>query len=73
MKYSEKELFAFMEQCEKGKQVRVLCTDGAEITGSCWAYSAAQNEEDYGVSEPSLDVGPGTLVYVGEIERVELL
>ena len=73
MKYSEKELFAFMGQCEEGKQVKVTCVDGTQITGSCWAYSATQNDEDYGVAEPSLDIGPGTLVYSSEIERIDVL
>lgn len=73
MKYSEKELFAFMDHCEKGKQVKVICLDGTEITGPCWAYSATQNRDEFDISEPSLDIGPGTIVYGSEIERIEVL
>lgn len=73
MKYSESELFAFMDECDRGKQVKVVCTDGDEIAGRCWAYSALQNEDESGIAEPSLDVGPGTIIYASEIERVDVL
>ena len=73
MKYSEIDLFAFMDECDRGRQVKVTCTDGQQITGRCWAYSSAQNEIEHGVTEPSLDVGPGLWLYASEIKEVEVL
>lgn len=68
MKYSMEALFDFMDSRRK---VKVTCTDGQVFTGLCWAYGSAQNEEEYGVAEPSLEVGPGVSFYASEIEKIE--
>lgn len=73
MMYSEKELFAFMDECERGKKVAITCTDGQQIVGRCWAYSSAQNAYEDGIAEPSLDVGPGIIIYSSEIAKIKVL
>ena len=52
-KYTMEDLFAFMDA---KRPVRVTCTDGRVFEGPCWAYGDVQNEEEYGVDEPSLEV-----------------
>ncbi len=69
MKYTQKDLFDFMES---EKQVKVTCTDGKTFMGRCWAYSAVQNEEEDGIDEPSLEV-QDTMLYLSEIEKIEYL
>jgi hypothetical protein len=73
MKYTERELFFAMEECEKGKEVKITCTDGQEIMGRCWAYSASENEAENGTAEASLDIGPGLVIYSSEIDKIEIL
>lgn len=68
MKYTMEKLFAFMDS---GRAVSVIGTDGQTYTGRCWAYGSAENEEEYGVYEPSIDVGPGILLYASEIAHIE--
>ena len=69
MKYTIKDLFAFMDS---GRDVRVICTDGEILTGRCWAYSNIENEEEFGVNEPSLEIGNISL-YASEIEKIEYI
>lgn len=68
MKYSMDDLFDFMDS---GRTVRVTDSDGKTHIGKCWAYGDVQNDEEYGVNEPSLDVGPGVSLYASEIEKIE--
>ncbi len=68
MKYTEKDLFDFMDL---GKEVRVTCTDGKIFIGRCWAYGRIVSEEEYGIDEPCLDVGGSTLLRLSEIECIE--
>lgn len=68
MKYSMKELFAFMDS---GRPVSVTGADGQTCTGQCWAYGPVENEEEYGVFEPSLEIGPGVTLYASQIEKIE--
>lgn len=68
MKYTAEILFALMES---GRAVSVTATDGKTYTGRCWAYGTVQNEEEYGVYEPSIDIGPGTFLYASEIVNIE--
>lgn len=75
MKYSMDDLFGFMEA---GKTVRVTDTDGQVYTGYCWAYGNIQNQEEYGVDEASLEIGPQgkgphVCLYASEIEKVEFM
>ena len=65
--YTMEDLFQFMGS---KRPARVRCKDGRVFEGRCWAYGDVQNEEDYGVPEPSLEV-QDTMVYLGEIEDVE--
>lgn len=67
MKYSQKELFDFMES---GREVTVLSTNGKIYSGRCWAYSAGLNLEEFSVDEPSLEVCD-TLLYLSDIVRIE--
>ena len=68
MKYTEEELFEFMDS---GKKVRVTCADGQVFAGRCWAYGAVVSEEEFGISEPCLDVGCSTILQLREIEKIE--
>ena len=68
MKYSMKELFDFMDS---ERVVQVTDSDGNTHVGRCWAYGDIQNEEDYGVKEASIDIGPGLLLFASEIEKIE--
>ena len=67
MKYTMKDLFAFMDA---KRLVKVTCTDGKTFTGMCWAYSDVFNMEEEGIDEPSLEVND-TVIYLGEIEKIE--
>ena len=67
--YTMKELFDFMES---EKEVRVTSVDGKVYTGRCWAYGDVQNDEEYGINEPSLEVQDTTL-YASEIEKIEYI
>ena len=69
MKYMEKDLFEFMDA---KRPVRVTSKSGRIYTGMCWAYSKGFNEEEDGVSEPSLEVG-NTSLYLSEIEIIEYM
>ena len=62
-----------MAECEKGKEVKVVCTDGQQIAGRCWAYGVVQAEEEYDVAEPFLDIGPGIIVFSSEIEKIDFV
>lgn len=68
MKYSIKDLFDFMHA---ERTVKVTDTDGNVMVGRCWAYGAVDNEEEYGVFEPSLEIGPGVTLYASQIEKIE--
>jgi len=70
MSCTEKELFEIMDS---GREVRVTCKDGKTFTGRCWAYGAVVSEEEFGIKEPTLDVGCGTMLALSEIEKVEML
>lgn len=70
MKYTMEELFAFMDL---GRSVVVTDTSGQTHTGRCWAYGPVENEEEYGVFEPSVEIGPGVTLYASEIEKIEVL
>ncbi len=69
MIYSEKQFFDFMDS---GRQVLVTCDDGQKFKGRCWAYGAIYNEEEFGILEPSLQIG-STILYAGEIEKIEFV
>lgn len=69
MKYSEKDLFDFMDS---KRPVKVTATNGKVFTGMCWAYSAVFNDEEDGVMEPSLEIG-NTALYLSEIEKIEYM
>ena len=73
MKYTAEQLFAYMDS---GRPVKVKTRRGNVHIGYCWAYGSVQNEEEYGVAEDSLEIGPigkGTHVslYASEIEQIE--
>lgn len=67
MTYSEKELFGFMDS---KRPVLVTSDDGQEFRGPCWAYGAVYNEEEFGIAEPSLEIG-NVSVYASEIKSIE--
>lgn len=69
MKYTEKELFKFMDS---KKPVKVTAKTGEVFTGKCWAYSAIFNDEEDGVPEASLEVG-NISMYLNEIEKIEYM
>lgn len=70
MSCTEKELFAAMDS---RRIVRVVCTDGQIFTGMCWAYGAIVSEEEFGIHEPTLDVGCGTVLAASEIEKIDYM
>ena len=65
--YTMKDLFLFMDT---GRSVRVTCTDGRVFEGRCWTYGDVQNEEEYGIEEPSIEV-QDTMLFASEIEKIE--
>lgn len=67
MKYSEDQLFAFMDA---RRPVKVTSVNGNVYTGMCWAYSSGSNAEEEGVDEPSLEV-QDTLLFLHEIQKIE--
>lgn len=67
MKYTQKDLFAFMES---GKKVTVVSTDGETYTGKLFAYSSGTNSEEFGVDEPSLEVCD-TMLYLSDVDKIE--
>jgi hypothetical protein len=67
MKYTQEELFAFMDA---RRPIKVTCTDGKTFVGMCWAYSSGHNLEEEGIDEPSIEVRE-TLLYLHEIEIIE--
>ena len=67
--YTMKELFSFMDS---ERPVRVTCTGGKVFEGQCWAYGDVQNEEEYGIGEPSIEV-QDTMLFASEIEKIEYL
>ena len=68
MSYTEKQLYEFMES---QKPVKVTSVNGTVYTGLCWAYSEVVSEEDYGIAEPTLDVGCSVLLALSEIQKIE--
>lgn len=56
---------------DSGRIVRVTDDCGNEHIGRCWAYSAATSELEYGIAEPIVDVGPGLLLFISEIKKIE--
>lgn len=74
MKYSESDIFRFME-----KRVTVTCTDGKTFIGRCWATGSIENEEDFdGPAEASLDVyveseGCFYSLFSSEIEDIQII
>lgn len=67
MKYSEDQLFAFMDA---RRPVKVTSISGKVYTGMCWAYSSGFNAEEEGIDEPSLEV-QDTLLFLHEIQKIE--
>ena len=67
MKYSEDQLFAFMDA---RRPVKVTSVSGKVYTGMCWAYSCGFNMEEEGIDEPSLEV-QDTLLFLHEIQKIE--
>lgn len=65
--YTMGELFDFMES---GRPVRVTCKDSRVFEGPCWAYGDVQNEEEYGIDEPSIEV-QDTMIFSSEIKKIE--
>lgn len=68
-KYTMKELFDFMDT---GKTVKVTSKSGKTYVGECWAYGDVQNESDYGIAEPSIEV-QDTVLFSSEIEKIEFV
>lgn len=64
-----KDLFNFMDT---GKTVKVTGKSGETYVGRCWAYGDVQNESDYGVAEPSVEV-QDTMIFSSEIEKSEFV
>ncbi len=64
-----RDLFDFMDS---GKKVRVVCKDGAEFTGRCFAYSAGHLAESDGIDDYGIEVGD-TLISLHEIRSIERL
>lgn len=64
---TETDLYVAMDS---EKAVRVICTDGTEFSGRCWAYGAQVSEEEFGYSEPCLDIA-GTVLKLSEIVKIE--
>ena len=67
MKYTEKQLFEFMDA---KKPVKVTSVDGDVFTGMCWAYSSVTNDSEFGVSAPSIEI-EDTVLYTHEIKTIE--
>ena len=67
MKYTERDLFDFMDS---QRPVKVTCKDGKTFIGMCWAYSSTFNKEEDGIAEPSIEVWD-TVIYLSDIERIE--
>ena len=67
MKYTEKDLYDFMET---ERVVRVTSVSGKVYTGQCWAYCAVVCEEEYGRRETRLEVGL-TVLWLSEIAKIE--
>lgn len=75
MRYTTEQLFAFMEE---NRPIRAISIRGNVYHGFCWAFSEVQNEEEDGVPEPSLEIGPigkgpHVVLYASEIEKIEFL
>ena len=70
MSYTMADLFAFMDS---ERVVKVTDDEGNTYVGPCWAYGSVQNLEEYGVEEPSLDIGPGNILFASEIEKIEFV
>lgn len=68
MNCTEKELFDYMDS---RRAVRVTCTDGQIFTGKCWAYGTVVSGEEFGIYEPTLDIGCGTVLAASKIEKIE--
>jgi hypothetical protein len=68
MSYTEKELFEFMES---GRTVRVTDDEGTEHVGQCWAYRTVTSEENYGIAEPTLEVGCSVVLGLSEIQKID--
>lgn len=64
---TETDLYGAMDS---EKVVRVICTDGTEFSGRCWAYGTQVSEEEFGYSEPCLDIA-GTILKLSEIAKIE--
>lgn len=67
MKYSEDQLFAFMDA---RRPVKVTSVSGNVYTGMCWAYSSGFNAEEEDIDEASLEV-QDTLLFLHEIQEIE--
>ena len=68
MSYTEKDLFEFMDS---GRLIRVTDDSGKEYVGFCWAYGRCASEEEFGIAEPTLDVGCSVVLAMSEIQRIE--
>lgn len=73
MRYTESDLFDFMKTSDSGKKVEITTEDDKKFIGSCWAYSATQCREEYGVDEPCLEVGPGLIISASEIKKIDII
>ena len=68
MRYTEKDLYAYMDS---DRVVRVTTDDGVAHVGRCWAYSSVASEEEFGVAEPTLEVGCSVVLALSEIQKIE--
>lgn len=68
MSYTEKDLFEYMDS---GRIVRVTDDEGTEHVGQCWAYSSVVSQEEFGISEPCMDVGCSVVLALSEIQKIE--
>jgi len=67
MKYTEKDLYDFMDS---GQEILLITTDGLQFKGRCWAYSETASHEECGLDEPFIEVG-STVIFLSEIESIE--
>lgn len=68
MSYTERDLFDYMDS---GRTVKVTDDDGKEHVGQCWAYSAVTSKEEFGIAEPTLDIGCSVVLALSEIRKIE--
>ena len=69
MKYTEKDLYDFMDS---GRQILLTTTDGLQFEGQCWAYCETVSHEEFGFDEPCIEIG-STVILLSEIQTIEYI